>query len=166
MFVAFYIIINYSGVGVAGLLRISGGANVLDFEFGFSYEKALNMLTALGTEGRAFYLTMLLPQDFPFPFVYMLCYAGAIALLLKHTTHRKLFEYLLILPVFTMLFDWVENIGIIAMLNNYPELPRWAAPLASISGMLKTVCTAGCVAVIVVLFILLLFAKAKARAKA
>jgi len=137
LFMAFYVLINFSGIGVAGLLKITGGANILDFEFGFTYEKAVDMLTALGTEGRAFYLAKILPLDFPFPFTYMLFFVGLISLLVKHTFCRKPFQFLLFIPVLTMLFDWIENIGIIVMLNNYPKLPEWTVSLSSISGILK-----------------------------
>lgn len=161
LFVAFYILINYSGTGVAGLLKITGGANILDFEFGYNQEEAYQMLTALGTDGRSFYLTKILPLDFPFPFVYMLCFAGWIALLIKHATHKDWYKFLLLIPALTMLFDWMENVGVIAMLNGYPELPVWSVLLASISGMLKTVFTIGNVIVIGLLFIMFLVKKTR-----
>ena len=165
LFAALYILINFSGVGVAGLMKITGGASILDFEFGYSYEKALNMLTALGTEGRVFYQTKILVIDFPFPFSYMLFYTGFIALLTKHITPKKLFGYLLFVPVLAMLFDWMENIGIIAMLNNYPALPNWAVSLACIMGILKTVFTIGSIIIIAGLFILFLYLKFRRHAR-
>ena len=161
LFAAFYVWVNYSQTGVAGLLGITGGANILDFEFGYTYEKAYNMLTALGAEGRSFYLTRILPMDFPFPFVYMLFFAGLIALLLKHLKPKEICRYLLIIPVLTMLFDWTENIGIITLLNTYPGMPVWAVSTASIAGMLKTVFLIGSIAVIGILFIFLLWSKAR-----
>lgn len=143
LFAAFFLFINRSGAGVAGLLTISGGANVLDFEFGYSQSKAYQMLTAMGPEGRLFYLTKLLPLDFPFPFVYMLFFGGWIAFLLKRVARADVFrdwhKFLLLTPVFTMAFDWAENAGVIAMLNGYPDLPAWAVLLASVAGMLKTI---------------------------
>jgi len=153
LFAALYVLINFSGIGVAGLLRITDGANILDFEYGYTYDKAYNMLTALGIEGRAFYQTRILPIDFPFPFSYMLFYSGFIALLIKHIRPSKLLGYLLFIPVLAMLSDWIENIGIISMLSNYPALPDWSVSLASTMGMLKTSCTIGSIAIIVGLFI-------------
>jgi hypothetical protein len=153
---AFYALINFSSIGVAGLLRITGGASTLDLEFGYSYAKAYDMLTALGAEGRAFYLTKLLPLDFPFPIAYMLFGIACLSLLIKHLKPKTPYKYLLFLPVSAMLSDWVENIGIIAMLNSYPNLPGWAVVLASVFGMLKTVLVVGSIAAIVVLFIVFL----------
>ena len=163
LFAVFYILINFSAIGVAELLRITDGANILDFEFGYTYEEAHNMLTALGTEGREFYLTRIMPLDYPFPFTYMLFYAGFIAFLLKHITSQKRYGYLLFIPLLAMLCDWIENIGIITMLNTYPNLPEWSVLLASIMGMLKTVFTIG--SIIIILGLLIIFAYSKLRGK-
>ena len=163
LFVVFLAVINYSAIGVAGLLRITGGANILDFEFGYTHEEATNMLTALGAEERAFYLTRIVPLDYPFPFTYMLFYAGFISLLIKHTKQKEQLGYLLFVPVLAMLCDWMENIGIIAMLNSYPNVPEWSVSLASIMGMLKTIFTIGSLAIIVGL--LILFAYVRLRRK-
>jgi len=163
LFAGSYILINFTGIGVASLLKITNGANILDFEFGYSQEMAYQMLTALGTEGRAFYLSRIVPMDFPFPFTYMLCYAGWITLLLKLNTLKAWSKYLLFIPVFAMLFDWLENLGIIVMLWNYPNLPAWAVYTASGSGMLKTVFTVGSIATIVVLLIIFGLSRLKNR---
>ena len=135
IFAVFYILINYSGVGVAGLLKITGG--------------------------RSFYLTKILPLDFPFPFTYMLFYAGWIALLIKHAAHGNWCRYLLFIPVLAMLCDWMENLGIISLLNCYPDLPVCAVLLASIAGMLKAVFTICSIIVIGLLFIMFLVKNAK-----
>ena len=139
IFVAFYIVINQGDIGIAGLLKITGGANILDFEFGYGSERAYEILTALGTEGRAFYLTRLVPLDFPFPFSYMLFFSGWIAFLSNRTAASKLSKLFLLMPVLAMLSDWTENIGVIAMLNNYPYLPVWAVCLASTAGIIKNI---------------------------
>ena len=159
LFAILYIVINFSPIGVAGLLNITGGANILDFEFGFTYEEANRILTALGEEGRTFYLTRILPLDFPFPFSLMLACVGIIALLIKHIASEKPYRYLIFIPVLLMLFDWIENIGIIILLNNYPSLPTWAVSLASISGILKHIFTYSSIVAIGVLLSIFLYSK-------
>ena len=159
LFAFLYILINFSGVGVAALLEITGGANILDFEFGYSKDEAYQMLTALNENGRTFYLTRILPIDFPFPFAYMLFYAGWIALLLKHTRAKTWCTYLLFIPLLAMLSDWIENIGIITMLVNFPHLPTWAVFLASVAGMIKTVSTIISIVIIFLLLVVFLIRK-------
>jgi hypothetical protein len=154
IFAFFYTLINFTGIGVSGLLKITGGPNILDFEFGYTHEDAYRILAELGEGGRRFYLTKIVPIDFPFPLSYMLFYAVWTALLLKRILcYRKVrcqgchlppefskwYKYTLLLPFFAMLFDWIENIGIITLLNKYPNLPAWAVFEASIGGILKIV---------------------------
>lgn len=153
LFIACFILINYTSLGVAGLLQITNGASILDFEFGYSAEKAQSLLTALGEEGRAFHLTKIMPIDFVFPLSYMLCYSGWIAVLLKRRVFQNKAGFLLIVPVLAMIFDWIENIGIINMLRNFPDLPKWAVNMASISGILKMVLIISSVVAIVTLFV-------------
>lgn len=150
IFIVMYIIINFTSVGVTGLLKITNGASILDFEFGYSMDKANHMLTVLGEDGRRFYLTKIIPIDFPFPFAYMLCYAGWISLLVKYIAPLSAAKYLTFVPLFAMLFDWIENIGIILMLSNYPNMPMLAIYTASISGILKTLFTLGSISIILV----------------
>ena len=120
-FSVMYAIINYSAAGVAGLLKITNGANILDFEFGYTAEKAYLMLTSLGAEGRFFYLTRVLPLDFLFPLTYMLFYSCVMFFSLKKIANAKSFLRLAVLfPILSMLFDWTENIFVIVMLKQYP----------------------------------------------
>ena len=132
-----YILINFTPIGVAGLLKITNGANILDFEFGYTSDQAYTMITNLGEDGRSFYLTRIIPLDFPFPFAYMICYVGWIALLVKNIASLSVAKYLILVPFCAMIFDWIENIGIFFILNTYPELSVMAVQLASISGILK-----------------------------
>jgi len=55
--------------------------------------------------------------------IYMLCYFGWIALMGKYAIPKSALKLLLTIPVLAMVFDWTENIGIIAMIRNYPLLP-------------------------------------------
>ena len=159
LFAVVFIVINYSSIGVAGLLRITGGANILDFEFGYSNEGAYQMLTALGADGRIFYLTQILPMDFLLPLSYMLFYVSIIALLIKHSGRHRYYCFLLCIPVLAAVSDWIENIGIISMLRNYPILPVWAVVSASCAGIIKTVCTMGSIAAIGMLLCIFIYRK-------
>lgn len=153
VFILLYILINFSAIGVAGLLQITDGASILDFEFGYAEDKALAMLTAMGELGRDFYLTKIIPIDFLFPLSYMLCYMGWIAMLVKDIASKGRLKYLLLIPFFAMLFDWTENIGIIFMLKKYPSLPEWAVMTASTAGILKMICIVMSVLTIAVLLV-------------
>ena len=132
-----YSLINFSSIGLAGLLKITDGSIVLDMEFGYNYEKANKILTELGSEGREFYLNKLLPIDFVFPLSYMLFLTVWIAIFLNYIGFNNWYKYFICLPIFPMLFDWIENIGIIVMLKNYPNLSEWVVYGASFATVLK-----------------------------
>ncbi len=165
VFAALYIIINFTTLGLAGLLRITNGANILDFQFGYSAAKAYDILTALGQEGRSYYLFHILPLDFPFPLSGMLFYAGWIALLVKLVAPSSAAGFTILVPLLSMMFDWFENIGAIIMLNTYPNLSVPGVYLGSVSGMLKMIFSLGNIAIIVVLVVTYLFKTVKNKHK-
>jgi hypothetical protein len=169
LFIFFYVLINFTGIGISGLLKTTNGANILDFEFGYNNEEAYTILNELGENGREFYLNKIVPVDFPFSFYYMLFYAIWASLLLKNILcynqvrckgcHLSLefckwYKYTLLLPFFAMLFDWIENIGIIVLLKYYPNLPEWAVFVASIGGIFKTIFTIMSILNIIILLII------------
>jgi len=157
LFAAFLMLINLSPIGVAGLSETSGSADILDFEVGYTYDEAHEMLSALGEGGRIFYLKRIMPLDFPFPFFYMLCFISWTALLLKLIKLKNRVKYLLFIPVLAMLCDWTENIGIIVMLTGYPDLPSWAVLLSSLSGTFKFIFMGGSILIICVLLIIFIY---------
>ena len=164
-FVLFNTLINFSSFGVPGLLEITGGPNILDFEFCYDYEAAYKILTGLGIRGREFYLARIVPIDIFYPLSYMLIFTVWIALLLKHLKISSKFTYLLCAPPFAMIFDWIENIGIIIMLKKYPNLPKWAVFQSSSSSLFKFIFTLTSMAIIVVLLILYLIKIRKIKTK-
>jgi len=159
IFASFYFLINFSSIGIAGLLQITGGPNILDLEFGYNNEKAYRILTDLGTNGREFHLNKIVPIDFFFPLSYMFFYAVWMGMLLKHLALNNWCKYSIFLPAFAMLCDWVENIGIIIMLKNYPNLPELAILNSSIAGMVKMISIILNWSIIAILFIVFLIKK-------
>lgn len=138
--IIFYII-NLSPIGIEGLLKITGGANILDFEHGYSMARAYEVFSQLGESGRIFYLHKIIPMDFIFPISYMLFYSAWMSFFIKQLkSEESLLKWLLTIPVINMLSDWLENMNIILMLNQYPtELPVVCA-LGNIATRIKFIC--------------------------
>lgn len=165
-FVIMYYIINYSSVGVSALLKITGGANILDFELGYSAQKAYNMLTQLGADGRTFYISRIIPLDFPFPAAYMAFYFAWIAFLLKRIdSNRPLLNLFLLFPVLAMLFDWIENVFIIIMLKQYPSAVQAVYTVGSCVTILKFIFSYASLFVIAVLLVAVIIKMAKTPKK-
>lgn len=125
IFLFFLWLVDYSPIGVAGLLKITGGANILDYETRYTVEEGYRMLSNLGQEGRYFHLTKIMPVDIFFPFSLMLAGFCWMSYFLKKITKSNCsLRFLPLICILNMLLDWTENIGITAMLINYPrQLP-------------------------------------------
>ena len=109
---------------------------------GYSHEYAILLLEALSVEGRDAYLHLQLPVDFIFPGFL----AVSSALLLTWTfckgcaPNAKIF-YSSFLPFLDGLFDYLENISIVRMIQSYPEVSSTLVITSSTFTQLKVFCT-------------------------
>lgn len=153
-------LIDYSPIGVAGLLKVSGGTNILDFETRYSADFAYNMLEAMGEAGRSFYLTKVMVLDIFFPpslMLFMFCWLSL--LLKKVTTSGSKLRYVIILPLIYLLLDYTENIGITAMLINFPERLNSICVATGIITCIKKTDVLICIIVFIALVVAIPFKK-------
>lgn len=137
---AFYVI-NLSSIGINGLLKITGGPNILDFEHGYSVERAYTIFEQLGEKGRAFYSGRIIPVDFLFAISYMFFYSAWMSFFIKSIQRKGIYlKWILCVPVLNMLSDWIENINIILMLKQYPERLEKVCWIGSLATRLKFYC--------------------------
>lgn len=114
-------LVNGRPFGIAELKSITGGVGVLDMELFYTPDQAYAFLSAMGEAGRSFELTRIIPLDFLVPFFYALFLSTLISWILKKWLpvdsgwHR-----INVIPVIGALFDYLENLGIIAMLLAWP----------------------------------------------
>lgn len=148
---ALFLFINFSPLGTAGLQTLVPKAELLDFQFGFSQEKAYEVLTHLGKEGRIFYSRMIWLLDFVFPLSYGIAAFSWIAYFLNKLPLNKLYSILLFLPLTAMLFDWLENVGILLLLSSFPDLSAGIVGLSSNAGLVKWIASAASLLTILIL---------------
>lgn len=153
-------LIDFSPIGVSGLLKVTGGVNILDFESGYSVKYAYTLLSNLGEAGRMFHLTKIMPLDILFPFSLMLFgVTWFLYLLNKVTLHNCVLRFLPLFSVLNMLLDWTENIGIVIMILNYPkQLPGVCHFTATVSSI-KFCCVKFIAVALALLTIALIFKK-------
>ncbi|MCR4590796.1 MAG: hypothetical protein K5668_08250 [Lachnospiraceae bacterium] len=114
-------LIDFSPIGVAGLLKVSNGVSILDYETRYSVDYAYDWLTRMGEAGRNFHLTKVMPLDIFYPPAFMLFMFSWCSLITKKITSSDgIIKCLPALSVIYLLLDWLENIGITAMLINFP----------------------------------------------
>jgi len=107
---------------------------------GYTFEYAIALLEALGTEGRTTYLTTQLPLDFIYPGLFAVTYSLLLTWLFrKGADHSSKIYYFSLVPILAGLFDYIENVLIISMINSFPDISPNIAELASIFTILKSV---------------------------
>ena len=127
-------------VTIPRVMHLSGGMKLLDMmPFGYSVEYVNALLSALGENGRKAYLYHQLPLDMIYPFMFGLTYCLILALFLENMDKFKgFFVYLCLLPLAAGFFDYLENIGIITMLNSYPDNSDLLSEATNVFSILKS----------------------------
>lgn len=134
----FGFLVNGRPFGIAELKAMTGGTGILDMEVLYSPDRAYAILSAMGEAGRAFDLTRIVPLDMVVPFFYALFLATAITWIL----HRWLpagsgWHRLNVVPVIGALCDYLENLGVVAMLVAWPDPLPEIARITMAAGLLK-----------------------------
>lgn len=133
----FLIMLFYS---IPAVEHFAAGNKIFDLlPAGYSYDYAMLLLTALGSEGRAVYLNLQLPLDFIYPGLFAISYTLLLVWVFKKgfPIQSKIF-YFSIIPALGGLFDYLENICILNMLNTFPHISPSLVSLSSIFTILKS----------------------------
>lgn len=106
---------------------------------GYSFAYASELLNTLGAEGRDIYLSTQLPIDFIYPGLFSITYSLLLVWLFGKTfsINSKIYYFSLV-PFLAGMFDYVENIFIIKMINSFPELQVTTVKIASTLTILKS----------------------------
>jgi len=123
---------------------------------GYSFAYASELLNALGAEGRDIYLSTQLPIDFIYPGLFSITYSLLLVWLFGKTfsSNSKIYYFALV-PFLAGMFDYVENVFIIKMINSFPELQVTTVKTASTLTILKSSFTMLFFILLIVGFVLL-----------
>ena len=105
--------------------QVSGGAAILDLNFGNSAAHINHTLAALGEAGRSAYLYVFLPIDTCYAAIYAVFYACTLAFFLRRLPLRRKLgwaQWVILLPVTAAVCDWWENVAFAFMLSQFPSL--------------------------------------------
>jgi hypothetical protein len=109
---------------------------VIDLTVGFNPQKTLQMVANYGDEARAYYAQTEMTTDVIYPIVYAFL-LGIILTLLYRNKAYKPFPWINLLPFIALIFDYLENICIVSLLNNYPSQSMMMANFCEIFKLLK-----------------------------
>jgi len=113
------------------------GAVPLDLMFSYSPGQAYSMIGAYGPEVRHSYAISAMTLDVAYPLTYSLLFSVWLTLLLK--SNSRIACVIRMLPFVILIFDLLENSGIVAMLVNYPQRLEMIATATSAATSLKWV---------------------------
>lgn len=139
-------------ITIPKVMSYAGGMKLLDMlPTGYTTDYVNSLLNALGPEGRNAYLFQQIPIDFIYPCLFGVTYCLIFAFIIKKLGKEDSFLFnLCFIPVFAAIFDYLENIGIVTMLINYPDNASVVSQLTNVFSISKSALTT-------IYFIILLF---------
>lgn len=102
----------------------------LDLRFAYSSKQAYQLIEGYGEENRQIYAQGLIYLDFAYPVIYALMVSFLLFRIKKSVILAQL-------PFLAAIADFIENIGIITMLNYFPEKSLLLAGMTSMFTTLK-----------------------------
>ena len=128
---------------IPNVMSFANGMKTLDMlPTGYSYEYVNALFAQLGQEGRDYYLYRQIPLDMIYPFLFAVSYSIMLIYLFKKGFNpTSKIQYSTIIPLFGGFFDYCENIGIITMLNSFPNISEQIAGITNLFSILKSVST-------------------------
>jgi tetrahydromethanopterin S-methyltransferase subunit B len=114
------------------------GQPMLDFLFGFTPDQAYSVISGYGEEGRAgvLWISGLVDMIYPFVFGGLLVFLISIQLKKQYNSTSPWLK-LNLLPLIAVGADFIENTGIIVMINTFPNRADGYAVMSASAGMVK-----------------------------
>ena len=144
-------------VTIPRLMQYSKGLQILDMmPTGYNAQYIKALFESLGENGRKVYLFHQLPVDMFYPLLYGVSYCLIIAYLLKKLDKfNSAYFYLCLLPLAAGLADYAENIVIIMMLNQYPDLSTISMSLSNYFTIIKSMTTSIYFVILIIMLIVM-----------
>jgi len=134
----------------AGAEAYSGNIGSPDTSFYYSSEKLYKFAEAYGPQGRSTYIRARLTFDVVWPLVYLAFLGTAISWIFQKSSLRgAIWKRLNLLPVFGLLFDYLENGAAVVVMTRYPDLTPILPQIAGVFTAIKWICIGGSFAVLV-----------------
>jgi len=130
-------------ITIPKVMSFSGGMKLLDMlPTGYNAEYVNSLFNTLGDKGRDTYLFNQIPVDMIYPILFGITYCLLLAFIFRKLGKLDSFLfYLSFIPLFSGLFDYFENIGIITMLNSYPDNSDLLTQTTNVFSVLKSAFT-------------------------
>ncbi|UYV36172.1 hypothetical protein N4R57_14205 [Rhodobacteraceae bacterium D3-12] len=138
-------------VTLAHIQAVSGQVPFDMRPFGYGPIEAATLLGSLGADGRAYYIGRQIALDTAYPALLALTLISTLLWFGQRVPNRRLIHAGVILSVGSALFDYAENLGILAMIQSWPEVSVPLVVAVSTATILKSIATT--LAVVLVLLV-------------
>lgn len=108
----------------------------LDLRMQYSPEEVKDLMAQMGEEGRAINRFISGRIDMIYPLIYGL-FLILLLVRLSSTLKYRRGPWLLLVPILAMLFDYLENIQVLRMLRQYPDISKELVAFSSLMSSLK-----------------------------
>lgn len=125
------------------VMGFANGMKLLDMmPLGYDFEYVHELFRALGPKGRDVYFHNQIPLDMVYPALFAIGYSLVMGYFLNRLGKLQTpLIYLCLLPFVAGAADYAENIGIITILNNYPEISKSTVTITSAFSFVKSMAT-------------------------
>ena len=136
---------------------VTGSSNSPDTSLIYSSDDLFDIAETYGQVGRNAYIILRLTFDVIWPIVYFMFLASLTGFLLQKLDVKKEYKLLILLPLFGLIFDYLENIASVVVMYKYPIEMLFFANSAPVMTLLKWIFIGlGFICVILLLFMLLI----------
>ena len=130
-------------ITIPEVMTFSGGLKLPDMmPLGYDLEYINTLFETLGEKGRDVYLFYQLPVDMIYPLLFAISYSLLMVYFLKKLDKLdSVLFYFSWLAIIAGSADYLENIGIAVMLNNYPDITSNSVILTNSFTLIKSITT-------------------------
>ena len=144
------------------LTDFANGLQIFDMKpNGYSFTYAKELLGNLGKRGRNFYLFLQLPLDFVYPILFMMSNVLILSFFLKKIGKLESWFLLVLFPVISGVFDYLENFGLIYLLTSNPKISEIGVRIISTFTVIKSLFTSLYFVILLFILAILIFKKIK-----
>ena len=139
--------------------EVTGTSNSPDTNLIYSSDDLFDIAETYGEEGRDVYILLRFTFDVIWPIVYFVFLASLMGFLIQKLSIKSKHKYLILLPVFSIIFDYLENITSVIVMYKYPTKVLFFASVAPAMTMLKWILLGVSFITIIVLLVKLMIDK-------
>jgi cytochrome bd-type quinol oxidase subunit 2 len=149
------------------VMQFTDGMKLLDMlPSGYDFGYVVTLFNALGEDGRHAYLCYQIPLDMIYPALFGISYCLLLAFFLKKLNRlNNSGFYLCLLPLIGAIADYLENIGIITMLNQYPNITPSTVQTTNLFSLVKSTSTSIYFVVLLIVLVILGMKQFKSKRK-